>query len=90
MSSIIRLLTTFGAVPVNGKNMYKLLKQKENILLYPGGAREVCWNPTVAIESIELGDTLWNLVVFLTGNCEVLLEKSCITFSIGFVLGAQA
>eukprot|EP00879_Flechtneria_rotunda_P018765 GHRR01019698.1.p1 GENE.GHRR01019698.1~~GHRR01019698.1.p1 ORF type:complete len:607 (+),score=210.36 GHRR01019698.1:181-2001(+) len=41
------LLTTYGAVPVSGKNMHKLLEQGEIVLLYPGGAREVssgcCW-----------------------------------------------
>lgn len=42
LTSITHLLTTFGAVPVTGKNFYKLLKQNENILLYPGGSREVC------------------------------------------------
>eukprot|EP00878_Enallax_costatus_P033569 GHUV01037089.1.p2 GENE.GHUV01037089.1~~GHUV01037089.1.p2 ORF type:complete len:100 (-),score=33.24 GHUV01037089.1:126-425(-) len=35
------LLSTYGAVPVNGKNMHQLLAQGEIVLLYPGGAREV-------------------------------------------------
>ena len=35
------LLSTYGAVPVNGKNMHKLLSNGECVLLYPGGAREV-------------------------------------------------
>jgi hypothetical protein len=35
------LLSTYGAVPVNGKNMHQLLKNGEIVLLYPGGAREV-------------------------------------------------
>ncbi|KAL3690999.1 hypothetical protein R1sor_004650 [Riccia sorocarpa] len=30
----------FGAVAVNGKNMYKLLSQGESVTVYPGGARE--------------------------------------------------
>uniref|UniRef100_A0A383WM75 Phospholipid/glycerol acyltransferase domain-containing protein n=1 Tax=Tetradesmus obliquus TaxID=3088 RepID=A0A383WM75_TETOB len=34
------LLSTYGAVPVNGKNMHKLLANGEIVLLYPGGARE--------------------------------------------------
>lgn len=34
-------LSTYGAVPVNGKNMYALLQNGEAVLLYPGGAREV-------------------------------------------------
>lgn len=33
-------LTTFGAVRVSAKNLYRLLQQGERILLYPGGARE--------------------------------------------------
>lgn len=42
------LLSTYGAVPVSGRNMHKLLEQGEMVLLYPGGAREVrrqrvCW-----------------------------------------------
>jgi hypothetical protein len=35
------LLSTYGAVPVSGRNMHKLLAQGEMVLLYPGGAREV-------------------------------------------------
>jgi 1-acyl-sn-glycerol-3-phosphate acyltransferase len=35
------LLSTYGAVPVSGRNMHKLLEQGEMVLLYPGGAREV-------------------------------------------------
>lgn len=37
------LLSTYGAVPVSGRNMHKLLEQGEMVLLYPGGAREVRW-----------------------------------------------
>ena len=36
------LLTTFGSVEVGGRNFYKLMKQGECVLLYPGGVREVC------------------------------------------------
>lgn len=36
-----RVFTTFGAVPVSGKNMFQLLKRGEHVLLYPGGIREV-------------------------------------------------
>ena len=31
----------FSAVPVSGRNMYKLLKEGKTVLLFPGGAREV-------------------------------------------------
>ena len=34
-------LETFGAVPVGGQNLYKLLEGGEAALLYPGGVREV-------------------------------------------------
>nr|ACH63234.1 esterase/lipase/thioesterase family protein [Rheum australe] len=30
----------FGALPVTGRNFFKLLKEKSHVLLYPGGARE--------------------------------------------------
>jgi hypothetical protein len=33
-------LKTFGAVPVSGSNLHKLLSLDEAVLLYPGGARE--------------------------------------------------
>lgn len=33
-------MTTFGAVPVSGKNMHKLLANGESVLLFPGGVRE--------------------------------------------------
>ena len=32
--------TAFGAVPVSGKNLYKLLAAGECVLLFPGGVRE--------------------------------------------------
>ncbi|KAG5189677.1 alpha/beta-hydrolase [Tribonema minus] len=34
------VFSAFGAVPVSGKNLFKLLRQKEAVLLFPGGARE--------------------------------------------------
>lgn len=34
------ITTTYGAVSVSAQNLYRLLKQGERILLYPGGARE--------------------------------------------------
>ncbi|KAJ7552394.1 hypothetical protein O6H91_06G054000 [Diphasiastrum complanatum] len=34
------LLGLFGAVPVSGKNLFKVLSRKQSALLYPGGARE--------------------------------------------------
>lgn len=39
-NDLTTLLKTFGAVPVSGKNCYKLLANKEAVLLYPGGVRE--------------------------------------------------
>ncbi|XP_031284310.1 acyltransferase-like protein At1g54570, chloroplastic [Pistacia vera] len=33
-------LKVMGAVPVTGKNLFKLLSKKSHVLLYPGGARE--------------------------------------------------
>lgn len=36
----ISQFTSFGAVPVSGKNLYKLLNQGECVLLFPGGVRE--------------------------------------------------
>ena len=35
------IMTTFGAVKVGGKNFFRLLKNDETVLLYPGGVREV-------------------------------------------------
>ena len=35
------LMTTFGAVKVGGRNFFKLLKNGEAVLLFPGGVREV-------------------------------------------------
>ncbi|GMH32734.1 hypothetical protein BSKO_00568 [Bryopsis sp. KO-2023] len=43
-SDIMKYLTTFGAVPVTGRNFHKLLSQNENVLLYPGGVREAFKN----------------------------------------------
>eukprot|EP00271_Cylindrocystis_brebissonii_P022170 TRINITY_DN8376_c0_g2_i1.p1 TRINITY_DN8376_c0_g2~~TRINITY_DN8376_c0_g2_i1.p1 ORF type:complete len:996 (+),score=154.04 TRINITY_DN8376_c0_g2_i1:156-3143(+) len=34
------LFRTFGAVPVSGMNLHKLLKDKQAVLLFPGGVRE--------------------------------------------------
>ena len=36
----ISTFTTFGAVPVTGRNFYKLLAAGECVLLFPGGVRE--------------------------------------------------
>ena len=36
----LNTFTTFGAVPVTGKNFYKLLAAGEVVLLFPGGVRE--------------------------------------------------
>ena len=34
-------MTTFGAVKVGGRNFFRLLKNGEAVLLFPGGVREV-------------------------------------------------
>lgn len=34
-------MSTFGAVPVGGRNFFRLLQNKEAVLLFPGGVREV-------------------------------------------------
>ena len=34
-------MTTFGAVPVGGRNFFRLLQNGEAVLLFPGGVREV-------------------------------------------------
>lgn len=34
------LMAKLGAVPVTPRNMFKLLKAGESVLLYPGGAKE--------------------------------------------------
>ena len=39
--SFRNFMTTFGAVPVGGRNFFKLLQNKEAVLLFPGGVREV-------------------------------------------------
>ncbi|KAK9838483.1 hypothetical protein WJX81_002279 [Elliptochloris bilobata] len=33
-------MTTFGAVPVGSRNFFRLLQQREAVLLFPGGVRE--------------------------------------------------
>lgn len=33
-------IAEFGAVPVSGRNLYRLLQRNEAVLLYPGGARQ--------------------------------------------------
>lgn len=32
----------FGALPVNGKDFFKMLARGDSVALYPGGAREAC------------------------------------------------
>ena len=34
-------MTTFGAVQVGAKNFFRLMKNGETVLLFPGGVREV-------------------------------------------------
>lgn len=38
--SIFDNFRIMGAVPVTGSNLFKLLRHKSHVLLYPGGARE--------------------------------------------------
>ncbi|KAM7280103.1 hypothetical protein ACFE04_007237 [Oxalis oulophora] len=38
--SMMDWLKVFGAVPVSGPNLFRLLQRKSHVLLYPGGARE--------------------------------------------------
>ncbi len=40
-ASFKNLMTTFGAVPVGGRNFFRLLQNGEAVLLFPGGVREV-------------------------------------------------
>ncbi|KAL8210008.1 hypothetical protein R6Q57_006740 [Mikania cordata] len=40
MVPLTDLLKLGGAIPVTGKNLFKLLANKSHVLLYPGGARE--------------------------------------------------
>ncbi len=40
-STFRNFMTTFGAVPVGGRNFYRLLKNGEAVLLFPGGVSEV-------------------------------------------------
>ncbi|KAJ8907212.1 hypothetical protein NDN08_003693 [Rhodosorus marinus] len=37
-----KILKTFGAMPVTPRNIYKLLRARQSVLLFPGGAKEVC------------------------------------------------
>ena len=34
-------MSTFGAVPVGGRNFFRLLQNNESVVLFPGGVREV-------------------------------------------------
>ena len=45
LSRIFKFLTLV-AVPVGGKNFFKLMQNGEAALLYPGGVREVCKLPS--------------------------------------------
>ena len=40
-ASFKNFMSTFGAVPVGGRNFFRLLQNKEAVLLFPGGVREV-------------------------------------------------
>ena len=40
-SDFSNFMSTFGAVKVGGRNFFKLLQNGENVVLFPGGVREV-------------------------------------------------
>ncbi|KAJ4839512.1 hypothetical protein Tsubulata_046718 [Turnera subulata] len=42
--SVMDWMKVMGAVPVSGSNLFKLLKTKSHVLLYPGGSREALHN----------------------------------------------
>lgn len=44
LSSYFKLLNLLCAVPVGGKNFFKLMQNGEAALLYPGGVSEVNFN----------------------------------------------
>ena len=44
-------MTTFGAVPVGGRNFFRLMQNGEAALLFPGGVREVCVLLQIVLES---------------------------------------
>lgn len=46
-ASFKNFMTTFGAVPVGGRNFFRLLQNKEAVLLFPGGVREVGLLPSI-------------------------------------------
>lgn len=39
-NSFLRIMESFGSVAATPRNLYRLLEQKEAVLLFPGGARE--------------------------------------------------
>ncbi|KAK9809406.1 hypothetical protein WJX73_003127 [Symbiochloris irregularis] len=39
-SDFSNFMSTFGAVPVGGRNFFKLLQNNESVVLFPGGVRE--------------------------------------------------
>lgn len=41
-SNFSSFMSTFGAVKVGGRNFFRMMQNGENVLLYPGGVREVC------------------------------------------------
>ena len=50
------LYRNFGAVPVSGKTMFKLLKTGYSTLLYPGGAREALHRKVLLSHILVKGD----------------------------------
>ena len=41
-NQLASVMSTYGAVPVGGRNFFKLLEAGEAVMLFPGGVREVC------------------------------------------------
>jgi len=97
-ASFSSLLSTYGAVPVNGKNMHKLLAQGEVVLLYPGGAREVRRapppysrqpNPSTLGISNHLGSHLGNQRCW-AGGCSCCSVMCCFAVARSFVGHCEA
>lgn len=52
--SLTDWLKVMGAVPVTGRNLFKLLSKNSHVLLYPGGAREALHYKVCLVPSIHL------------------------------------
>ena len=52
-------MTTFGAVKVGGRNFFRLLKNGEAVLLFPGGVREVRLQPPAPCHCQAVVSHVW-------------------------------